>query len=430
MPEIRTSASARRAPWWTSIVTLGVVLVVASCAPEAPRPSTRSVRVLAAWGGAELAAFRSVLAPFEERTGIRVDYRATRDLTGTLAGQLDAGRPPDLAGLAGPNHMAVLARAGALRDLASAIDLRSYKSAVAPTFIDLGTVDGRLVGVFVRSAAKGLIWFDPRLHQHEPPSTWSELELTAVQMGDTKPWCLGLASQESSGWPGTDWIESFLLHQSGSDAYDAWVAGGLSWTSPEMTRAWHAYGRVVADHAVYGGAEAVLETDFRDAGDPLFTRPPGCLFLHQGSFMPAFWRDEGLRAGSDYDFFPFPEISADHRGVVTGAGDLFGLVSDDPAAEELLEYLVSPEAQTIWVSSGGALSVHRNVTDYPDAVAAKAAGMLTGADHFRFDASDLMPGQLNAAFWQGVLDYSDDPSRLPGILADLEAVRLRAYGSA
>jgi alpha-glucoside transport system substrate-binding protein len=186
---------------------------------------------------------------------------------------------------------------------------------------------------------------------------------------------------------------------------------------------------VAADHAVHGGVAAALETDFRDAGDALFTSPPGCLFLHQASFMPAFWQDAGLRPGRDYDFFPFPEMSPEHSGAVIGAGDLFGLFTADPAAEELLEYLVSQEAQTLWVSAGGALSVHRNVTEYPDAVAAKAAAMLAGADRFRFDASDLMPGALNAAFWQGVLDYSEDPSLLPGILADLEAERLHAYRS-
>ena len=53
-----------------------------------------------------------------------------------------------------------LAKSGALRDLSSVIDIGRYRQRVAPTFIDLGTVDGHLVGVFARSSLKGLIWYE------------------------------------------------------------------------------------------------------------------------------------------------------------------------------------------------------------------------------------------------------------------------------
>jgi len=405
-----------------------MALVLLACGAAPSSSADPVIRVVASWTGRELDAFRKVLSPFEARTGYRVDYVASRDLRGTLAQQVAEGRPPDIAGLAGPPHMADLARAGALRDLADAIDLRAYKDAVAPTFIDLGTVDGHLVGVFIRSTVKGLIWFNPAVHGHEAPATWSELELMTVQMGETTPWCLGLASRESSGWPGTDWIESFLIGQSGVDVYDEWVAGELSWTSAEMVRAWKAFGRIASESTVFGGIRGAIDTDFAEAGEPLFADPPGCLFLHQGSFMPTFWQQDGRVPDRDFDFFPFPEVDPAYRGAVIGAGDLFGLLTDSGPARELLAYLVTPEAQTIWVSTGGALSVHRKVTAYPDTIASRAATMLSQADQFRFDASDLMPGDLNGAFWQGVLDYTEDPSRLSSILAGLDATREDVYG--
>ena len=249
----------------------------------------------------------------------------------------------------------------------------------------------------------------------------------AVQMRETRPWCLGLASRESSGWPGTDWIENFLIRQSGADVYDSWVGGSLAWTSPEVTQAWKAYGKVAGESVVSGGVRAAVETDFAAAGEPLFTDPPGCLFLHQGSFMPTFWQQDGRVANRDFDFFPFPEFAAEHRGAVVGAGDLFGLFTDSGPARALLTYLVSPEGQSLWVSGGGALSVHRKVTAYPDAVASRAAVMLAQADQFRFDASDLMPAELNEAFWKGVISYTEDQARLPAILADLDSVREQSY---
>jgi alpha-glucoside transport system substrate-binding protein len=405
-----------------------VVLLGAACAqPSASGGGT--VRVIGAWEGTELDAFLAVVAPFEERTGIDVIYLGTRDLRGVIADGLASGDPPDVAGLEGPAHMEELARAGALRDLTTAIDVQAYKAAVAPTFIDLGSSDNRLVGVFVKAAVKGLIWYSPSAYRRGMPTSWDDLQRLA-QMGlrdTTRAWCVGLESAASSGWPGTDWIESFVLHQNGDDVYDEWVAGDLAWTSDEIRRAFLEYGQVVADDAVYGGSAGALAANFADAGAPLFTNPPGCLFLHQGSFMPAFFESAGLVAGTDFDFFAFPPMAGVEHSAVIGAGDLFGLFTDDPSAAQLLEYLVSAEAQQIWVDHGGALSVNQEVTDYPNDVMRREAEVLSGAAQFRFDGSDMMPPDLNAAFWQAILDFTADQSRLSEILDELERVRATSY---
>ena len=43
----------------------------------------------------------------------------------------------------------------------------------------------------------------------------------------------------------------------------------------------------------------------------------------------------------------------------------------------------------------------------------------------RFDASDLMPEQMNAAFLQGVLDFVRNPGALDDVLAGLDEVQRR-----
>ena len=413
------------------VLAAGLALLLASCAFGSTPSLSGTVEVLGSWTGEELAAFRAALAPWEERTGVSVDYSSTRDLTGVLQRRIAAGSPPDLAGLAGPAQMRELARSGALKDLGDVLDLGAYRSEVAPTFIELGTVDGRLVGIFLRSTVKGLVWYDPVVFQLGTPHTWDELQRMAAQARDraTSEWCVGLASLESSGWPGTDLVEQFLLRQGGPDAYDEWVAGDLRWTSNEVRRAFESYGQMVAEGSVHDGVLGALRTDFGTAGAPLFSDPPGCLFLVQGSFMPAFFEEAGQVGGEDYDFFPFPELSPAYGGAVIGAGDLFGLVTDNAAAQDLMRYLVSSEAQSLWVQQGGSLSVNARVVDYPDPISQRAAELLTGADLFRFDASDLMPAAMNAAFYQAVLDYTTDQSRLNSILAQLDAVRQAAYGS-
>jgi alpha-glucoside transport system substrate-binding protein len=406
-------------------MAITVVLVLLAACSSWPANAGSSVQVLGSWTGSEAEIFQQVLQPFQDRTGIRVDYTTTRDLRGAIAEGLADGHPPDLAGLEGPTHLQELASQGALHDIGQAIDLQQYKASVPPAFVEFGSINGRLVGVFIKATVKGLIWFNPRVFRRGTPSSYADLQLLSEPYlrDGTREWCVGLGSKESSGWPGTDLVESFLIHQSGVDAYDRWAAGDLPWTSDEVRAAFAGYGRVVADDAVFGGSEVVLRTQFEAAGEPLFTDPPGCLFLHQASFMPTFLATGGRKPGVDFDFFPFPEIDPANRGAVIGGGDLFGLLTDNPAAAELLAYLVSPEAQSVLVSAGGALSVDRRVTDYPNPLVAREAVILTSATHFRFDASDLMPAAINEAFWRAILDYTAHPDQLEPILQRLEQLR-------
>jgi alpha-glucoside transport system substrate-binding protein len=319
--------------------------------------------------------------------------------------------------------MAEFARFGALKDLGEVIDVAAYKADTVPTFIELGTVDNKLVGVFIKATLKGLIWFNPHVYTQQPPGTWDELERQAdlARRADSKTWCVALGSDATSGWPGTDWIEDAVLRQSGSTVYDDWVAGRLTWTSPEVTSAFELYGAVIADSA--GGAAAVIADDFQDGGTGLFTDPPQCLFHHQATFMTEFFKSRAGARDGEYDFFPFPTIDSRFANHVTGAGDLFGMFRDTPQSRALMSYLVTPEAQSIWVARGGALSVNVHVTDYPDEISGRAAQILTSADRFRFDASDLMPERVNAAFLQAVIDYTRNPEALDEILEALDSVQ-------
>jgi alpha-glucoside transport system substrate-binding protein len=69
------------------------------------------------------------------------------------------------------------------------------------------------------------------------------------------------------------------------------------------------------------------------------------------------------------------------------------------------------------------------VTNYPDDISRRAAAILAGASRFRFDASDLMPEQINEAFLQGVIAYVRDPSQLDSILEHIDEVQRNSLGT-
>jgi alpha-glucoside transport system substrate-binding protein len=408
------------------LTVLGAVVVLAAAACGTSTASGGGkVTVIGTWGGAEQESFLAMVKPWEDKTGNTVQYTGTRDINAVLTTGVASGILPDLAGLPGPGQMVDWGKSGALKPLDNVLDTATYKAETSPAFVDLGTVDGKIVGVFIKSALKGLIWYNPANYTGGAPASWDAVMNTPTGAADSL-WCVGLESGAASGWPGTDWIEDFVLRQSGPDVYDAWVNGTQKWASPEIKSAFQEFGKVL--DKTYGGANTVVSTNFGDGGNPLFTNPPGCLFHHQASFITDFFKNQGGAQDGQFDFFPMPDLNPTYAGAFTGAGDLFGMFNDTPEARSLLKYLVTAEAQQIWVSRGGALSGNTKVTSYPDDVSKRSAEILGTAKIFRFDGGDLMPTALQSAFFKAMVDFAQDQSKLDSILAGLDEASTAARG--
>ncbi|MEO6208430.1 MAG: extracellular solute-binding protein, partial [Candidatus Limnocylindrales bacterium] len=373
-------------------------------------------------------SFLAMVAPWEECSGTKINYTGQRDLGTALTAGIAGGNTPDVAGLPGPGIMQTWYDEGALKPL-DFVDFAAYEAATPAGFASLGTApDGKLIGIFTKGAVKGLIWYNKANWTAGAPATWDELNTTAraAATGETKQWCIGLESGGDSGWPGTDWIEDIVLRQSGTAVYDGWVAGTTPWTDPAIKSAWETFGEAVAN-SYNTPAGYVNATNFGKAANPMFATPPGCLLHHQASFITDFFKNEAKATPEQFDFFPFPDIDPANAGV-TGGGDLFGMFNDTPQAQSLIQYMLTPEAQQIWVERGGFISANKNVAldAYPDEVSRRSAEILANAPVFRFDAGDLMPNALGKKFFQGVVEYVQTPANLDSILADLEAVSVDA----
>ncbi|MFF7242286.1 ABC transporter substrate-binding protein [Embleya sp. NPDC008237] len=406
-----------------------LLLVGAGCLPVACSTggSDRVVDVLGTWEGNEQEVFEDVVAPFEEDTGIDVRFKGTRDVAAVLAGLVDEGDPPEIAVLSSPGDLLHYAKTNKLAPL------DGLHPGYAPEWLAPGRVNGRQLAVVLKAALKSTIWFNPaklaRVGDPEP-TTWTQLQATTAKLraAGITPWCMGLASSTTSGWPGTDWIEDLVLARSGSDIYDAWTGGRLSWQSKEIRAAWQAWGELsTTPDTVPGGSIGTLLTGFDKSAELLDPRG-GCVFDHQGSFVSGNYAARtppGTRR--DYDTFAFPGFGTPSPREV--AGDVAAMFHATPAARDLLDYLISTRAQQRWVRSGTALSPDRNVssTAYRDEVTQALGAELAGAPEIRFDASDLMPTTMRSAFQRAVSAYVSAPGDLDRILDDLDRVRAMAY---
>ena len=386
-----------QATWLRRLAPLAVIALVATAcsggsdAGDDDDLTGDTVTVIGTWGGSEQEAFLKMVAPWEQQTGAKIKYTGTRDINTVLTTGVASGVLPDVAGLPGPGQMTEYANSGALKPLDDVLDISTYQSETAPALVELGKTEGKVFGVFIKAAIKGLTWYNPKAHDYAatPPKTWDELKTQATaNKGQAQAiWCLGLESGAASGWPGTDWIEDLVLRTAGPDVYTQWYQGKVKWTDPAIKSAFQMYATDVVAN-MYGGGRTAVATNFANAGDPLFASPPGCEFLHQASFITGLGAFPQKAAGTDYNFFPFPDINPQFAGAVVGAGDLFGMFKDTPAAKSLMKYLVTAQAQDVWVKIGGALSANKKATGYPDDVSKRSAEVLANAKIFQFDASD------------------------------------------
>ena len=389
---------------------------VASLALTVGAAQAEQVTVFGPWLGPDQEQVEQVLEGFAEASGHDVSYVGSDSFEQQIVIDAEAGSAPNIAIFPQPGLAQDMARNGFLTPLADGTDdwVREHYAA-GDSWVDLGSFAGpdgedSLYGFFYKVDVKSLVWYMPENFEdagYEVPETMEELKALTEQMaadGET-PWCIGLGSGAATGWPATDWVEDLMLRVATPEEYDAWVSNDMPFDDPKVIEAIEEFGWFARnDDFVNGGASAVASTDFRDSPQGVFSYPPECYMHRQASFIPTFFPED-----ADADFFYFPAYAERDLGSpVLGAGTLFAITSDAPVAHGLIAWLQTPIAHEVWMAQSGFLTPYGAVNTelFATDTLRQMNQILLDATTFRFDASDLMPGEIGAgAFWSGMVDY-------------------------
>ena len=415
--------------------------LLAACGGSSSTSTTTStptsVDLLNVWGSTELDSFKAVVAPFTSKTGITVNLESTRDLDAVLTTRISGNNPPDIAILPNPAKMQQLASRHKLVSLDNFLDKSTMSSYYTDGWISLGSYNGSLYALFYKAANKGTVWYNPKQFQAlglQTPSTWQDMITLSNQLVSKGkyPWSMGVSSAAASGWPAADWIDEIFLLLNGPDLYDKWVKHQIPWTDPSVKSAFQMFGQIVGGkHYINGAPQSILATGFQPATYLPFNNPPQAYMYYLGDFAAGFITGQfpNAKPGTDYDFFPFPTINSQYQGAVTGGADVVVAFKNNSAVKQLIQYLATPAAQVIWVKRGGFTSPNKQVdlSTYPDPVSKKSAQMLASATITRFGADDLMPTQVETAFWKGTLTYIQDQSQLDSVLSTIKSTATQAY---
>ena len=382
--------------------------------------SGESLTIFGPWTGPDADLVNDMLAYFEDATGASVEYTGSDSFEQQIVIDAQAGSPANIAVFPQPGLAANLASQGLLTALPTgAGEWMAANYAAGQSWVDLGTYAGEdgeeaFYAFPYKADVKSLVWYVPENLEddgYEVPETMEDLKALTEQIvsDGATPWCIGLGSGGATGWPATDWVEDMMLRTQPPAVYDQWVTNEIPFDDPRVIAAIEEFGYFTRNEDfVAGGTSTVSGTDFRDSPKGLFDSPPKCYLHHQASFIPTFF-PEGTEIGVDADFFYMPAYASEDLGKpVLGAGTMFSILDDSPAAQAFIEWLQQPVAHEVWMAGSGFLTPHTGVNPeaYADDTLRNMGAILTDASTFRFDASDMMPGKIGAgAFWTGMVDY-------------------------
>jgi alpha-glucoside transport system substrate-binding protein len=279
-----------------------------------------------------------------------------------------------------------------------------------------------MYGVFIKADTKATIWYSPKVFKARgwkpltASSKWSDLVALTdeIRKAGMAPWSMGMEAGAGSGFPGSDWIQQILLNEQDPLLYDDLADNAARFTDPRVKDAWQKFGQIALTpgNTVQGNAASINATSFVDATYPPFESTPRAAMTYLGGFASGFIAKQfpAAKAGEDYDFFPFP------GGRVTGGASIGYAFKKDAGTADLMKYLVSTDAQQIWVRRGGFTSLARSAQ----------AKQLLSAPAFKFDLDDALGGDFQTTYFRGVGEYLADPSKLDSILQGIEAARRKS----
>ena len=400
--------------------------------------------------GTQVSVYTSIVEPesvdqeesyakFEECTGADIVYEGSREFEAQLLVRIQAGSAPDIAYIPQPGLLKTIATD--FPDVivpAPAETEANVDAFFAPSWKDYGTVDGTFYAAPLGANMKSFVWYSPSMFEeagYEIPTTWDEMLALSDQIvaDGGKPWCAGIESGDATGWPATDWIEDVVLRSAGAEVYDQWVAHEIPFNDPQILEAMETAGAILKNpdyvNAGYGDVASIATTPWTDGGFPIID---GACYMHRAAnFYQNQWatKKADVTIGEDGDVFAFylPPISEDNRPVL-GGGEFVAAFADRPEVAAFQTFLSSDtwaneKAKVTetggWVSANSGLDVENLATDFD-----KLASSVLGDPEtvIRFDASDLMPGEVGAGtFWTEMVNWFALDKSSEQVLADIEA---------
>ena len=283
----------------------------------------KSVSVYSTIVTPEDAIYQKSWEPFTECTGAKVVYEGSKEFEAQIIVRVQSGNPPDVGLFPQPGLIStVVNQFGAVKPVSDFVKA-NVQTYFTQDWIDYGTVNDIYFATPNGAGFKSLVWYSPKVFAEKGytvPTTWEELMALSDQIAAAggKPWCAGISSGEATGWPLTDWLEEYVLRQSGPDVYDQWLNHEVKFSDPPVAEALAKVGELLKNpkyvNGGFGDVSTIASTTFQDAGQPVLPARGECTFYRDVVVL----RDElpgghHVRRGRGHQRVRFPGLQRQVR---------------------------------------------------------------------------------------------------------------------
>ena len=367
-----------------------------------------------------------------QKSNIKINWQTVTNINQLIITKIQAGNTPDIAYIPQPGVVAQMVTLGAAKPLNSVVDMSSLQQNMVPGMLQAGTISGKLYGLLGSANVKGLVWYNKPAWTAagwQAPTTIPALQTLMSQMkakgSATAPWCMGIQSTGSTGWPATDWFETLMMKNYGPTVYNDWVTHKVKFVSPQVEAVGNQFAQLLFTPGnTYGGRSAIPSNGFDTAGNGLFTSPPKCWMYMQGSFITGFFPASVQKSlDTSVGVFYFPPATEGGQKPVEGGGDMITMLNDTSNVQTVVKLLAQPQIGNDAAPTSSFISPFKNFNAslYPNNTTRSVASIMYQADAFLFDASDAMPAQVGAgSFWSQMVAWIGNQVSINQALANID----------
>ena len=185
----------------------------------------------------------------------------------------------------------------------------------------------------------------------EMPATWDEFLAACekIKAIGVAPIALGTMNR----WPAEFYMDFLVSYSAGHEYRAKLQSGEAAFDDPEVMKAMEYWNDLYQKGYFYPDANAY---DWTDSADQVANGEAAMTLM--GTWITGYWDSNGLKAGEDYDLFPFPVIDPNVAVATFASTDSWAIPADAKnadCAKEFIAWALTPDMQLLWAMGQGAL---------------------------------------------------------------------------
>lgn len=417
----------------TSLVAVAALTAVSALAGCGSSDSGKDDKSVTIWSSVDQPVQDGLNKALEAKAkpkGITVKWQKVENINQLIMQKIQANDTPDIAFIPQPGVVGDIVKRGKAFPLDDVVDMTTLKDSMIPGTLEAGTVKDKLYGLLVSASNKSLVFYPKKAWAkagYTPPTTIDEMNALTekIKSDGNTPWCMGIESDTSTGWPATDWFEDLVMRYGGPEDYKKWVKNEIKFDSDLVKEAAAEFEKLLfTEGNVLGGRKAIASTNFGTAGNPMFDAKPGCWMYKQGSFITGFFpKSVGADLDANVGVYGFPPVEAGGDNPVLGAGDMATMLDDSKSTKDVMKMLSETDIGNGAAGTSSFLSPHKDfdVSKYPNDLTRQVAKVAYDSTEFLFDGSDQMPGEVGAGtFWKDMTAWISGQEDLNTALKNID----------